>query len=147
MDERVNEFKIITFRLGDEHYGVDITSVREINSPQAVTGLPGTASAVLGVIDMRGQVVPIVDLRIGLGVAAGPIGKTARIMVLEINGRTVGCLVDAVDRVVTVSREQVQPPPDIACQSGSHVTGIIRLGERLVILLDVSEALERTLSA
>lgn len=145
MDDGANEFKIITFRLGNESYGVDISRVREINSAQAITELPGTADAMLGVVDMRGQVVPIIDLRKGLGLPASPIDKDTRIIVLQVDEQTIGCVVDSVDCVMTVSHIAIQPAPDLTVRNVNFITGIARIADRLVILMDMSKAIERLL--
>jgi len=128
--------ELITFRVGEQFFCVDIMAVREIRGWSAPTPLPQSPSFVTGVINLRGQVLPIVDMAARLGLA--PAEATARhvIIVVAIAGRLVGVLVDAVCDIVTVAPEALQPPPDLTGEAaGAFVTGLLADEDRLISLV------------
>lgn len=133
----------LTFRLGDEEYGVEILAVQEIKGGAAITPIPGTPPHVRGVMNLRGTILPVVDLRARLGGGAGGAGPFPVIVVVRIGERMVGLLVDAVSDVVELAAADIQPAPALGPQAGARiVSGIGQAGERLVVLLDAGEVLE-----
>jgi purine-binding chemotaxis protein CheW len=137
--------ELISFRIGDQEFCVDIMSVREIRGWTPATPLPRTPSYVKGVINLRGAVLPIIDLgaRLGLETSA----PTARhvIMVVKIGDRTLGLLVDAVSDIINLTEDMVQPTPDVACdQVKTFVKGLFALEGRMVSLIALDRVLPET---
>lgn len=143
-----SEEQLVVFELGAESYGLQIDVVREIITLQPVTRVPQTPEFVEGVINLRGRVIPVMDLRKRLGLAEADRGRMTRIMVVEGEGGTVGMVVDAVSEVLTVAGDQIEPPSPYVGMDIDHVRGVAKVGERLVILLDLGRLLsEDTLAA
>lgn len=139
----------LTFRLGDEDYAIGILHVQEIRSYEVPTRLAGAPDLVRGVLNLRGVIVPVVDLRAHLGVEPAFDGTTVTV-VLNVAGRTVGAVVDAVSDVIEFRREQIQPAPEFGSRQGAtHITGLgsIRQGDRqrMLILLDIEQLMADTL--
>lgn len=128
--------ELIAFRIGDQEFCVDIRAVREIRGWAPATPLPGAPGYVRGVINLRGAVLPIVDLsgRLGLG-AAVPSARHV-IIVARLGMRTVGLLVEAVSDILSISEEAIQPTPDVACDTvRSFVKGVIPMDGRMISLI------------
>ena len=136
--------KHVIFTLANEHYGVGIVVVDSIIKLQPITAVPRAPSFVEGVTNLRGKVLPVIDLRKRFGLPAEESTKEARIVVTEMDGSTVGMLVDTVSEVLDVADEAIEPPsPIVTTVDSGFITGIAKVGDRLVILLD----LEKVLSA
>ena len=136
--------ELIAFRIGEQEFCVDIMAVREIRGWTPATPLPRTPGYMKGVINLRGAVLPIIDLsgRVGLGVTE-PSARHV-IMVVHIGGRTVGLLVDAVSDILQLTDDQVQPTPDVAADEvKAFVKGIFAIDGRMISLI----ALDRILPA
>lgn len=134
-----DEFQLVVFELGDERYGLDIDSVYEIIRHQPVTAVPQAPSFVEGVINLRGRIIPVVDLRRRFGMMSGTLTKASRIVVCEAAGTRVGLVVDGVSEVLMVNNESVEQTPDVAAgYDANYLRGIAKLGDRLVILLDLA---------
>ncbi len=134
-----DEFQLVVFELGDERYGLDIDSVYEIIRHQPVTAVPQAPSFVEGVINLRGRIIPVVDLRRRFGMMTGTLTKASRIVVCEAAGTRVGLVVDGVSEVLMVNNESVEQTPDVAAgYDANYLRGIAKLGDRLVILLDLA---------
>ncbi len=131
------ERQIVVFTLGSESFGADIVTIREIIIMQAVTALPGMPAFAEGVINLRGQVVPVIDLKRRLGLREGARGSDTRIMVAETDSGLVGCVVDSVNEVLTVSAAAIEPPPEGVSVQVEGVEGVAKVGERLVILVNL----------
>ena len=128
--------ELIAFRIGDQEFCVDIRAVREIRGWAPATPLPGAPGYVRGVINLRGAVLPIVDLsgRLGLG-SAVPSARHV-IIVARLGMRTVGLLVEAVSDILSISEEAIQPTPDVACDTvRSFVKGVIPMDGRMISLI------------
>jgi purine-binding chemotaxis protein CheW len=127
----------LTFRLGDESYGIDILRVQEIRSFEPPTRLANAPDMVLGVIDLRGVIVPLIDLRQRLGMAPAAAGTVPVVIVLDLGGATTGVVVDAVSDVVMLQPDQVRPAPQMGyAGSSEHLLGIGSLPDRMLILVD-----------
>jgi purine-binding chemotaxis protein CheW len=144
--------QMLTFRLGAETYGVDILRVKEIRGWSPVTKIPHSPPAVLGVLNLRGAVVPIIDLRLRFALPEAGFSATTVIIVLSLvtasGQRECGVVVDSVSDVADVAPEAVKPPPSL--RSGSHgefISGIATIDERMVILLNVDELVTHDLQA
>jgi purine-binding chemotaxis protein CheW len=130
--------EFLTFVLGDEEYGVDILRVQEIRSYDAVTRLPDAPDYIKGVINLRGIIVPVVDMRLKFRLARAEYNALTVMIVLSVAGRVVGMVVDGVSDVVRLAADQVRPVPEIAATVDSQfLTGIGTLDERMLILLDI----------
>jgi len=134
--------QIVLFRLGDEHFGVSISLVREVTVLQPITRVPRTPDFLEGVTNLRGRVIPVLDLRRRLGLPADEPGRDARIVVVEYRGEIIGMIVDGVSEVLTVDPTSVEPPsPYVVSVDTQYITGILKLSDRLVILLDLTRVL------
>ncbi len=135
-----NQF--LTFALGQEEYGVEILKIQEIKGFSAITPLPNAPSYVKGVLNLRGTIVPIVDLRKKFGLPEVAYTKFTVIVVVQVRGQTLGFIVDAVSDVLTVAGTDIQPTPDLHGQvDTAFLTGLAPAGEKLVILLDIEKVL------
>jgi purine-binding chemotaxis protein CheW len=136
-------FQLVSFYLGQEVYGLEITKVREIILISEITQVPQTPTYVKGLINLRSSVIPVVDLRTRFGLPEGELTAESRIMVVDMGGKTVGIIVDAVSEVLRVSRDQIAPPPATVASLGrEYLTGLVRLDDKLLILLDIDRILE-----
>jgi purine-binding chemotaxis protein CheW len=134
-DNSIRQF--ISFTIGDEEYGVDIMAIREIKGWSATTALPNAPAYMRGVINLRGAIVPILDLRSRFG--RGTTDATARhvIMVVAVGNRVAGLLVDAVADILAVSGDDIQPVPQLEHTASGFLTGLVTVDGRMVALLDL----------
>ncbi|MDK2896638.1 MAG: purine-binding chemotaxis protein CheW [Candidatus Atribacteria bacterium] len=141
---RSRELQLVAFMLGEETYGVDISQVEEIIRFQPVTRVPGAPDFVEGVINLRGRVIPVIDLRKRFNLGQKELTKSTRVMVVEVSPHTVGMIVDAVDEVLRINEEQIEPPsPLIASIDAEYIQGVGKLEDKLIILLDLSSVLSK----
>lgn len=137
--------QLVTFRLGNEEYSLDILSVQEIIRHMELTRVPKAPEFVDGVINLRGRVIPVLDLRKRFGLNADENTEDTRIIVVDINDKTVGFKVDAVSEVLRLPADTVEPPPSIVTDVDSeYIKGVGKIDGRLIILLDVTKILNRT---
>lgn len=142
------EHQLVVFDLAGEHYGVDIAAVEGIIKLQAITSVPHAPAFVEGVTNLRGKVLPVIDLRKRFGLPQAQPTKDSRIVVVEMNGATVGMVVDGVSEVLRVGAEAIEPPsPIVTTVDSAFIRGIAKVGERLVILLDLGKVLSAEESA
>jgi purine-binding chemotaxis protein CheW len=138
----LTETQLVVFDLAAEFYGVDIGDVREIIRMQTITRVPGAPSFVEGVINLRGRVVPVVDLRKRLRLKVDEQTKESRIVVVDIGGRDVGVIVDGVTEVLRIPLSSVEPPSSMITNVDSdYLRGIAKLETKLIILLDLNKVL------
>jgi purine-binding chemotaxis protein CheW len=138
----MNEIQLVVFDLATEHYGVDISDVREIIRMQNITKVPGATSYVEGIINLRGKVLPVLDLRKRLGLKVADQTEESRIVVIDITDGEVGVIVDAVTEVLRVPNSSIEPPSSMVTQGNSdYLRGIAKLTDRLIILLDLNKLL------
>lgn len=129
--------QLVSLRLGGEAYGIAIDKVLEIILPSPVTPLPQGPADILGLINLRNTVVPVVDLRLRLGLAASDKTAETRIVVVKVRGRTIGLLVDAVHQVLRVDPQQFMSPPAMTGSGCEAVIGLANLASGPLILLDL----------
>jgi purine-binding chemotaxis protein CheW len=135
-------YQVLTFVLGSETYGVDILRVQEIRGWSAVTKIPNSPPHVLGVLNLRGSIVPVVDLRKRFSLEQAEYTAVTVIIVLSVRGeagrRDFGVVVDGVSDVVDVQASAVRPTPDLGCRAATdHIRGLVPVNERMVVLLDL----------
>lgn len=136
------ENQIVVFEVGSEHFGVEIASVESIIKMQPITQLPHVPSFVEGVTNLRGKVLPVIDLRKRFGLTPREADKNSRIIVVNVDQTEVGMIVDEVSEVLTIAEGAVEPAPAITSTvDSSFITGIAKLNQRLVILLDLHRIL------
>jgi purine-binding chemotaxis protein CheW len=132
--------QLVTFRLDNEEFGVDILKVQEINKMINITKIPNAPTFVEGVINLRGKIIPIVDLRKRLGFAGKGFDKSTRIIVVELDGMVLGFIVDSVSEVLRISESTVEPPPAlVAGIESDYIEGVGKLENRLLILLELKK--------
>lgn len=132
----------LTFRLHDEEYGIDILKVQEIRGLSRITPIPNAPAHIRGVINLRGAVVPVVDLRVRFQITDEGDEKSAVIIVVNIGNRVMGLIVSAVSDVVNFDTDAVQPPPEFGERvDTSFIVGMAKHHETLVMLLDIDQLL------
>lgn len=133
--------QFIAFRLGGCDCGIDIQQIREINRLAEISRMPGTPLFIEGVINLRGEVIPVLDLLKLFEMGESVITPASRILVAEVNGKTVGCIVDSVNEVLRV--DNIEELPDLLFQFGDHkfVTEVAKLGDRLILILALDKIL------
>jgi purine-binding chemotaxis protein CheW len=134
--------QVLTFVLGSETYGVDILRVQEIRGWSTVTKIPHAPPHVLGVLNLRGSIVPIVDMRMQFNLERAEYTAVTVIIVLSVKSRTgrrdFGVVVDGVSDVVTMNEAQVKPAPDLGSRAATeHIRGLMPIADRMVVLLDI----------
>lgn len=133
--------QLVSFSLDKEEYGVDVLKVREIIRLPNITRVPNTPDYIVGVINLRGKVIPIMSMRRKFGLGDIDFGKSTRIMVMDVDGELMGFIVDAVSEVIRISENEIQPPPPVVISGIDQecMAGVINQAERLLILLDLEK--------
>jgi purine-binding chemotaxis protein CheW len=131
--------QIVVFALGGERYGLEIATVFEIIRQQPITAVPQAPASVEGVINLRGRIIPVVDLRGRFGLPPAAASSSSRVVVCDANGLRVGLIVDAVSEVLMIPDSAIEPTPAIAVGGNTeYVRGVAKLGEQMIILLDLN---------
>lgn len=134
--------QLVSFKLGEEEFGVDILAVQEIIRMIEITRVPNSPHFVEGVINLRGKVLPVVNLRKRLGLPVTEYSKSTRIIVIELDKKTVEFIVDSVSEVLRIPTAVTEPPPQMVGRVDSeYITAVGKLDDRLVILLDLNRVL------
>jgi purine-binding chemotaxis protein CheW len=128
--------QLVTFHLGSEEYAIDILKVQEIMRMVEITSVPNVPEYVEGVINLRGKVIPVINLRNQFGLGAKDADVNSRIIVVDI-GTTVSLIVDSVSEVLRLPSDNVEPPPPITMGNTAYIKGIGKLKNRMLILLDI----------
>ncbi len=137
-----DERQYLTFRLGDEEYGVEILAVQEIKGYSAITPVPNTPAYVTGVMNLRGTIVPVVDLRAKFAMSETQYTPFTVIIVVKVGAKIMGLIVDAVSDVLNIPRADIQATPDFGAEIDARfISGMAKAGERLVVLLDIDTVL------
>ncbi|WP_374580254.1 chemotaxis protein CheW [Pseudoduganella sp.] len=128
----------LAFKLGAEEYGIDILKVQEIRGYEAVTRIANAPEFIKGVINLRGIIIPVVDMRIKFKLGEPVYDQFTVVIILNINGRVVGMVVDAVSDVTSLTEEQIKPAPDMGTAfSSEYMIGLGTIDERMLILVDI----------
>jgi purine-binding chemotaxis protein CheW len=143
-----NATQMIAFRIGTQEFCVHVTSIREIRSWTQVTRIPHAPSYVLGIVNLRGLVLPIVDLAARLGIPSVEPGPRHAIMVAETQSQVVGLLVDGVSDIISVQAKDIQPTPDVASAlARNFVSGIISIDARLISVITLENLMPQSVVA
>ena len=137
------ERQLVVFELANESYGIDIAVVESIIKMQAITQLPQTPTFIMGVTNLRGTVLPVIDLRLRFGLEAQNDTKRTRIIIVTMGKVKVGVMVDGVSEVLRVADKSIEPLPAMVSSIHSDfLKGVVRLEDRLIVLLDVEKVLD-----
>ncbi|MEW6192920.1 MAG: chemotaxis protein CheW [Bacillota bacterium] len=140
--EDTQEDKFLTFILGEEEYGIEIRHVTEIIGIQSITEVPDMPAHVKGVINLRGKVVPVMDMRLRFGMPERPYDDRTCIVVINIDGQAVGLVVDRVSEVLDIPKDDIEPPPAVKRGAGSRfIQGMGKVGAEVKILLNAERLL------
>ncbi len=143
MAQARSSMQFVGFRLSDQMYAFRIEGIQEIVIPDHVTRMPQVPDYVEGVSNLRGTIIPIIDLRRLFDLNAKPKDDETRTIVVNVGTKTIGCTVDAVTQVIKITPEMIQPAPDIVKADGAaYIAGFAKLESGLVILLDINELLD-----
>jgi len=135
-------YQLVSFVVENEEFGVDILKVQEIIRTVEITRVPKSPAFVEGVINLRGKIVPVIDLRTRFGIERKAHDNETRIIVVELPDKVVGFLVDRVKEVIRVEKSVIEPPPELTTNvSANYITGVAKLQDRLLILLDLDKVL------
>jgi len=134
--------ELLTFTLGKEEYGIEILKVQEIRGYDSVTAIPNSPDFIKGVINLRGVIVPIVDLRIKFALGSAEYNQFTVVIILSVANRVVGIVVDSVSDVLALGDEQLRPPPELGTiMDSSYIIGLGALQDRMLILVDIEKLL------
>jgi purine-binding chemotaxis protein CheW len=134
--------QIVNFHLGNEEYGLDITTVQEIILMGAITKVPRVPDFVRGLINLRGKIIPVVDLRLRFGMDIAESGEHTRIIVVNASGNIFGIVVDAVNEVLRIERDQIESAPaELLGLDQSYIQGLVKREEKIMILLNIDSIL------
>jgi purine-binding chemotaxis protein CheW len=130
--------QLVGFRLDNEDYAIAITKIQEIILMKPITRIPQVPDFIEGLINLRGSVIPIINLRKRFGLPPREVDDETRTIVVNIHDKTVGCIVDAVTQVMRINGDQIQPPPlAVLAVAHQYIAGLARLEDRLLIILDI----------
>jgi purine-binding chemotaxis protein CheW len=130
--------QLVGFQLDHEDYAIAITKIQEIILMKPITRIPQVPDFIEGLINLRGSVIPIINLRKRFGLAPREVDDETRTIVVNIHDKTVGCIVDAVTQVMRINGDQIQPPPlSMLAVAHQYISGLARLDDRLLIILDI----------
>ena len=139
-EKRTETVQLVSFLLGEEEYAIPITNVQGINKMSEITKLPNAFEYVEGIINLRGNIIPLINLRKRLSLPPKEFDKTTRFIVIEYENHLFGFIVDFVNRVLTIPKSTIEPPPPSSLKIDSkYVTGIAKYENRLIILLDLTK--------
>lgn len=148
MDEQKVEIadllQLVSFKVGEEEFGIDILKVQEINRMLKVTKVPNAPDFVEGVVNLRGRIIPVIDLRKRLSIESKDHDHKTRIVVVDIEGNIIGFIVDEVNEVLRISKDIIENPPELVSRVNSDfITAVAKLEDRIIILLDLNHLLQK----
>src|SRR6056297_4179312 len=142
IDEDSMEGMYLTFDLASEGYGLEIRHVIEIIGIQSITAVPDLPDHVIGVLNLRGKVIPIIDVRRRFGLPHREYDERTCIIVVNVNDNSVGLVVDKVSEVITIPANEIEPPPATGRSRRQYIAGMGKIGQQVKILLDIEALLE-----
>jgi purine-binding chemotaxis protein CheW len=143
MAKAKSSMQFVGFRLADQEYAFRIEQIQEIIIPDRVTRMPQVPDFIEGVSNLRGTIIPVINLRRLFDLELKEKNEETRTIVVNVRKKTIGCTVDAVTQVVRISREQIQPAPELVRTEGaSYIAGFAKLDSRLIILLEIDQLLD-----
>lgn len=135
----------VTFEMDSESYGISVSEVHEVLRFTEIAPVPGAPAFIIGIINLRGNVVTVIDTRSRFGLSAKEVGDSTRIIINEIEGQQVGILVDSVAEVVDIHSSDIEPAPNVGNEDTSrYIQGVTSLNGELLIIIDVSKLLTET---
>ncbi|CAH1056172.1 chemotaxis protein CheW [Paenibacillus sp. VTT E-133280] len=139
------DIKVIVFKLGSEEYGIEVEKVQTIERMMPITRVPKTYSFIKGVINLRGVVIPVIDLRGRFGIEEAEQTDQSRVIIVSVNEMEVGFIVDSANDVIDLNRDSIDTPPDVVGGiKAKYLDGVAKIGEeRLLIMLNLSEVLNK----
>lgn len=142
-NQEVDEIlQLVSFKIGNEEFGIDILKVEEIIRIISITKIPNAPEFIEGVVNLRGRVIPVVNLRTRLGFERKEFDNQTRVIVVEVNGSTLGFIVDSVREVLRIPKSITEPPPALTTSINTeYITAVGKLEDRLLILLDLEKVL------
>ncbi|SIS37579.1 chemotaxis protein CheW [Salimicrobium flavidum] len=144
MEEELNDFKVIVFQIEDEEYAIPVEQVHAIERMMPITRVPGTPSFVEGVMNLRGVVTPVLDLRERFGLFRNEHADHTRVIIVAIDQMSVGLVVDHANDVLDLNSSQVEPPPEVVGNvEADYIQGVAKIGKRLLVLLNLSKVLSK----
>jgi purine-binding chemotaxis protein CheW len=139
-----NDLKLIVFQLGDEEYAIEVDYIQSIERMQPVTRIPGTPSYVIGVMNLRGVITPVINLRARFGLPAKAHDDSTRILVIADDGVEIGFVVDGANDVVDVPAEKIEPTPEVVGGvQEDYLRGVVKEEDRLFTLLNLEKVIQR----
>lgn len=142
--ETLEILQLVSFIIGSEEYAVDIFYVKEINRLSHITKVPNAPEFIEGVINLRGRIIPVIDLRIKMGLPKKENDKNSRIIVIEDEELLVGFLVDAVKEVIRIPKKIIEEPPEIVTSNKTEfISSVGKLDDRLLIMIDLKKILSK----
>ncbi len=139
-EDVVTSQQVVCFKIGREEYGIDILLVQEILKLPVVTKLPRSVDYIMGVIDLRGKVIPVVDLGRKFNIEGAKESESNRAIVVDIGGKQVGLAIDSVSHVIKINSNDIEPPPPVVKGiSGRYIVGIAKLETGFVVILDINQ--------
>ena len=139
--------RYLLFRIDEAYYGLSLTSVREIISVPKITDIPGTPGYVKGIINLRGGVVPVIDVRLKFAMPEREYDSQTCIVVLDVHDTSVGLIVDRVSEVVTVEQSQLVAPPDMGDVVSNYLDSVSEIGDKIVLNIDCVKFLEQDVNS
>lgn len=134
--------QVVGFHLAGEEYGIEITKIQEIILPGEITRIPQVPHYIEGLINLRGSVIPIIDLRKRFNLPSSERTDQTRIVVVNVGEKTIGVVVDAVTQVIRINRNQIEPtPPTVSAAGNEHIAGLAKVEHRMLILLEIDKLL------
>lgn len=136
--------QLVSFKVSSEEFGVDILKVQEINRMLKITKVPNAPDFVEGVVNLRGRIIPVIDLRKRMSIETKSHDSKTRIIVVDIAGNIVGFIVDEVNEVLRISKDIIETPPELVSKVESDfITSVAKLEDRIIILLDLDNLLKK----
>ncbi|MEW8971199.1 chemotaxis protein CheW [Mesobacillus jeotgali] len=142
-ENEVSDLKVIVFQLNDKEYGVPVSQVKSIEKIMHITRVPHTNPFVKGVMNLRGVVTPLLDLRVRFGMEEEAYNEGTRVIIVSIEDKEVGLIVDGANDVIDIPTSKIEPPPEVVGMAAEgFIDGVANLDKRLLILIDLNKILE-----